>query len=37
MGAVITNYRILILAADNVTWKESEYCESTNMALVDEL
>jgi len=37
MGAVITNYRILLFAADNISWKESEYCESSNMALVNEL
>lgn len=33
-GATITNYRILLLAADSLTWLESEFCKSTDASLV---
>ena len=36
-GAQITNYRVLILANDQMTWQESVQCDSADPVLVSDL
>jgi hypothetical protein len=36
-GATITNYKLLILAGDQLSWLESEKCDSTDPILVTDL
>jgi hypothetical protein len=36
-GAEITAYRVLLLANDNISWLESEFCQNTDATLVTQL
>jgi hypothetical protein len=36
-GATITNYKVVLLASNSITWLESEYCESTDVVLVTDM
>jgi hypothetical protein len=36
-GATITKYKVVLLASDSITWVESKYCESTDVALLTDM
>lgn len=36
-GAQILTYRVLLLASDTITWLESEYCQSDDTSLLENM